>query len=254
VGQIEYKTPPTEDWYDPYTYTPPANHCSSLEAVWGPGLDFVETECNTNFQGYVMESVYSNCLKWLYDRTDYWVSCTDFQGWTTSRDSHGVDYNMGTKEGYNPAGNGADVLWTVDSGPYHRLDYVDEIVVEMFRGTMTEGVIPWMNQAVAHGGVNIGINFDQFCPVEFHNWWATEGVGEPNNRCWWEHLGFMQMWNYFREQLGRPFDAMLFIAVQSIYPQGPLPDLDFYLDFMEKMYIINERQEIDLPVTFDFEI
>lgn len=256
IGRVTYRTP----GYDAEWYTPAdATYCSSYESLLGPGFDFIESECSENFIGYQMESEYTNYLQWLHDRTDYWITVKDWTGWTNTKDNSNVSYMTGTDED----GNDLDPVPTVQD----RFALVDEISIEIFYPSYVPLMLNWQQQAIDYDpNMPIDFNVDMICRSidnnavdvynPYNNWWVTQGVGQPANRCWWERLGAMQLYNYFHERFGA-YDAMTYNLVESAWPYGgqdwETPPA-WHMDLMERMYIISDiKRDQSLTVEWDFE-
>jgi hypothetical protein len=87
-----YMTPPTDDYYEDFVYTPPAVTLpatnpamkdgvgpTSYESFHGPSYKWFEDNCST-FQGYIpWEGTYTNFVNWLVGSTEpSWPAFTDY--------------------------------------------------------------------------------------------------------------------------------------------------------------------------------
>jgi hypothetical protein len=236
---LTYKTP----GYDSPYYKPASGMATSYESSFGPALDFIEHNCSKNFQGYTFEQAYTNGVVWLHNRTDYSVSEKDWSGWNNNKDSRGVNVLMGT----NPDGTDISPMPT----PLQRVGLLDEVVVELFNQQFFADWATFLPQVrAAYPNMPIVLNVDQVCagekwsngvPVESGTdlgWWAPQGAGEPNNRCYTEQLGALQRIYRLYEINGKPFDGMVYNFVHSAYPEGgdSYPDVTWFLQWADTIY------------------
>jgi hypothetical protein len=233
---LTYQTP----GYDSVHYTPTSGMATSYESSFGAALDFIEHNCSTNFQGYSFEQAYTNGVTWLQNRTNYSVSEKDWSGWQNNTDSHGVNVLMGT----NADGTDISPMPT----PLQRVGMLDELVLEIFKQqffTDWSAFLPKVR--AAYPNLPIILNVDQVCANEkwsngapYENgtdlgWWAPQGLGEPNNRCYTEQQGALDRINSLYEINGKPFDGMIYNFLWSAFPEGgsSVPDINWFLQWAD---------------------
>jgi hypothetical protein len=229
---LTYRTP----GYNSVHYTPTSGMVASYESAFGPALDFVEHNCSTNFQGYSFEQAYTNGVTWLHNRTQYLVSEKDWSGWRDDIDSRGVNVLMGT----NPDGTDISPMPT----PLQRVGLLDELIVEIFKQQFFTDWSAFLPQVrAAYPNLPIILNVDQVCANEkwsngapYENgadlgWWAPQGSGEPNNRCYAEQQGALNRINRLYEINGKPFDGIIYNFLWSAFPDGgpSVPDIIWFL-------------------------
>ena len=236
---LTYQTP----GYNSTHYTPASGMATSYESEFGPAFDFIEHNCSTNFQGYMFEQAYTNGVTWLHNRTNYSVSEKDWSGWNNNTDSRGVNVLMGT----NADGTDISPMPT----PLQRVGMLDGLIVEIFNQqffTDWSAFLPQVRAAYPH--LPIILNVDQVCANEkwsngapYENgtdsgWWAPQGFGEPNNRCYAEQQSALDRIISLREINGRPFDGMIYNFVGSAYPEsGPsVPDITWFLQWADATF------------------
>ena len=245
-GVAEYKTPPTTKSF----YTPPdSTYITSWEAQYGAAMDYFEAHASSNFLGYEMEFVWTNCQRWLYNRTNKWVIVKDWTGWT---DATCLQATSDT--------DGSDVTYTVPQ----KFAIVDEIVVETFNNGFIPPMLGWMvaksAYEVATGRkIYVGWNVDHPCRNTTYamtnntnladSWWIWPGVGQPSNRCWWEQAGYMQLANFFKEKFG-VFDSMTFNPTMPTYPWNDAPPNQWFMKLCENsaMHIPTQAKIIEVPL------
>jgi hypothetical protein len=239
-GQATYQTPVTDkSWYTPADET----FISSWDAAYGPALEYFESHVSEEFYGYEMEFVWTNAQRWLYNKTPHWVIVKDWTGWqdpTCLQATSDVD--------------GSDVTYTMAE----KLAIVDECVVETFDYAFVGRMLEWIPQIKA-AGKKVGWNVDQPCrvlsydltnvPDPSNTWWVWQGIGQPNNRCWWERTGYLQTANFFKEQFGA-FDTITFNPVGSLYPWDDHPMPQWYMKLSEDsyMHIPSQQKIIQVPL------
>jgi hypothetical protein len=241
---LTYQTP----GYNSTHYTPASGMATSYESEFGPAFDFIEHNCSANFQGYSFEQAYTNGVVWLHNRTKYSISEKDWSGWHNDTDSRGVNVLMGT----NPNGTDISPMPT----PLQRVGLLNEIVIEIYNQTFFNDWATFLPQVrAAYPNMPIVMNVDQVCaheawengaPVESGNdsgWWAPQGAGEPNNRCYTEELGALQRIYRMEEINGKPFDGMIYNFAGSAYPEDSgVPDITWFLQWADTLYITNPVQ------------
>ena len=250
---LTYHTP----GYNSTHYTPASGMVTSYESEFGPALDFIEHNCSANFQGYSFEQAYTNGVVWLHNRTSYRVSEKDWSGWHNNTDSRGVNVLMGTNA------NGTDI--SPMPTPLQRVGLLDEVDIELFKPEFFTDWATFLPQVrAAYPNMPIVMNVDQVCaheawengaPVESGNdsgWWAPQGVGEPNNRCYTEELSALQRIYRMEEINGKPFDGMIYNFVGSAYPEeGSAPDVTWFLQWADTLYITNPVQTPLIKASID---
>jgi hypothetical protein len=231
---------------------------TSYEAEFGPAFDFIEHNCSANFQGYMFEQAYSNGVIWLHNRTHYSVSEKDWSGWHNDTDSRGVNVLMGT----NPNGTDISPMPT----PLQRVGLLNQVVIEIYNQTFFNDWATFLPQVrAAYPNMPIVLNVDQVsahegwgngAPVESGNdsgWWAPQGLGEPNNRSYTEQLWALQRIYRLEELNGKPFDGMIYNFVDPAYPEsgGGVPDVTWFLQFADTLYVTNPVQTPQVQVSVD---
>jgi hypothetical protein len=251
---LTYQTP----GYNSTHYTPASGMATSYESEFGPAFDFIEHNCSANFQGYMFEQAYSNGVVWLHNRTHYSVSEKDWSGWHNDTDSRGVNFLMGTNH------NGTDI--SPMPTPLQRVGLLNEVVTEIYNQTFFNDWATFLPQVrAAYPNLPIILNVDQVCaneawkngaPVESGNdsgWWAPQGAGEPNDRCYTEELGALQRIYRLEEINGKPFDGIIYNFVDPAYPEGGegVPDITWFLQFADTLYVTNPVQTPQIQVSVD---
>ena len=253
-SMLTYQTP----GYDSVHYTPTSGKATSYESSFGAALDFIEHNCSTNFQGYTFEQSYTNGLMWLHNRTNYSVSEKNWDGWKDNKDYHGVNVLMGTNS------NGTDI--SPMPTPLQRVGLLDELIVEIFNQEMFDNWSTFLPQVrAAYPDLPIVLNVDQVCagekwssgaPVESGTdlgWWAPQGAGEPNNRCYTEQLGALQRIHRLYEINGEPFDGMIYNFMWSAFPEGgsSVPDVTWFLQWADTLHVSSPVQTPQVKVSVD---
>jgi len=253
-SKLTYQTP----GYNSSYYKPPSGMATSYESEFGPALDFIEHNCSANFQGYSFEQAYTNGVVWLHNRTKYSVSEKDWSGWNNNKDSRGVNVLMGTNA------NGTDI--SPMPTPLQRVGLLDEVVIELFTQQFFNNWATFLPQVrAAYPNMPIVMNVDQVCAHEAwengasvgggndSGWWAPQGVGEPNNRCYVEELGALQRIYRMEEINRKPFDGMIYNFVYAAYPEGGsgVPDITWFLRWADTLYITNPVQTPQIWVSVD---
>jgi hypothetical protein len=253
-SMLTYRTPGQDSAY----YTATGGMATSYEALCGPAFDFIEHQCGTNFQGYMFEQAYSNGVQWLHDRTPYCVSEKNWDGWRyTNDDNRGVNTLLGTKP------DGTDILYT----PLQRIGMLDELVIEIYYGNGVQfdnwaQALPQVRAAFPN--LPIVLNVDQVCASEGWNngapvetgadagWWAPQGLGEPN-RCYTEQLWALQKIYRMEEINGKPFDGIVYNFWHGAFPEsgGSAPDVTWFLQFADTLYVTNPVQTPQIQVSVD---
>jgi hypothetical protein len=233
---LTYQTP----GYDSVHFKPASGMVRSYESSLGAAFDFIEHNCSANFQGYSFEQAYTNGVTWLHNRTKYSVSEKDWSGWHDNLDSRGVNVLMGT----NADGTDISPMPT----PLQRVGMLNELVVEIFKQQFFADWSAFLPQVrAAYPNLPIVLNVDQVCANEkwsngapYENgtdlgWWAPQGLGEPNNRCYTEQQGALGRINSLYETNGKPFDGMIYNFLWSAFPEGGsnVPDITWYLQWAD---------------------
>jgi hypothetical protein len=233
---LTYQTP----GYSSVHYKPASGMATSYESAFGAALDFIEQNCSANFQGYSFEQAYTNGVIWLHNRTYYTVSEKDWSGWHNETDSRGVNVLMGT----NPDGTDISPMPT----PLQRVGMLNELVVEIFKEQFFADWSSFLPQVrAAYPNLPIILNVDQVCANEKWSngapyesgtdlgWWAPQGAGEPNNRCYTEQQGALDRINSLYEINGKPFDGLIYNFASSAFPEGGsgVPDITWFLQWAD---------------------
>ena len=236
---LTYQTP----GYDSSFYKPASGMATSYESSFGAALDFIEHYCNKNFQGYSFEQAYTNGVIWLHNRTHYSVSEKDWNGWQNNLDSRGVNVLMGTNA------NGTDI--NPMPTPLQRVGLLNELVIEIFNQQFFTDWSAFLPQVrAAYPNLPIVLNVDQVCanekwkdgtPYESGTdlgWWAPQGLGEPNNRCYTEQQGALYRINSLREINGKPFDGIIYNFMLSAFPESgsSAPDINWFLQWADTSF------------------
>ena len=246
-----YQTPGTDNVH----YTPGSGMISSYETAYGAAIDFLESNCGTNFQGYSFESGWTNAVKWLSQRTRYCVSEKDWS-FFTGNTLNGVNELMGT----NTDGTDISPMPT----PLQRIGLLDELIVEIFSPMMfTTWNVELPTVKSAYPNLPIVFNVDEVCrgmqwndttdqendsPEWADNWWAQWGVGQPGHRCFAERRHALQQINWLSEQYG-PFDGMIYNMVSPCAPINVgLPDLTWHLQWCDTLFPHIKAQTAHLQV------
>jgi hypothetical protein len=251
---LTYQTPGN----DSLSYKPASGMATSYESSFGAALDYIEHNCSTNFQGYTFEQAYTNGVMWLHNRTNYSVSEKNWNAWINNTDGRGVNTLMGT----NP--NGTDI--TPMPTPLQRIGLLDELVVEIFDQRFYDTWSAYLPVVgAAYPNLPIVLNVDQVCAQERWSngapigsgsdagWWAPQGLGEPNNRCYYEQLGALQRIHRLYEINGKPFDGIIYNFYGPAFPEGgsSIPDITWFLQWADTLHVTNPVQTPQVKVSVD---
>jgi len=256
---LTYRTPGYNSTY----YNPASGMAKSYEAEFGPAFDFIEHNCSANFQGYTFEQAYTNGVVWLHNRTQYAVAEKDWSGWYNNRDHSGVNVLMGT----NPDGTDITPMPT----PLQRIGLLDALIIEVYDQSFFDnwaGLLPQVK--AAYPNLPIILNVDQVCegegwqngtppsgnPYETGSdigWWAPQGLGEPNNRCYTEELWALQRIHYLEELNGKPFDGLIYNFYTTVFPADGLhdPDITWFLQWVDALSLTMNVQRPTITAFVD---
>lgn len=241
---IDWNMPPTyKTWY-----APGAGYPTSYEDMLGPAIDRIEQE--SGLQGYTFESAFQNGVQWLRDKTDHCISQKDWCAYTN--ETGGIS-NVNVLQGTDANGN------PVVATQAERIALLDEIVFEYFENAYQTSMIEFIQLAQGAGkkvmmnidvvGDNINAALEDIGDWNDH-FWGDPGVGQPNNRAWYEHVYFLQRSGQLCQQLG-PFDGIIWNGYDSIWPLDDAPDLGYHLKFCDTMRPWLAMQAATLKVPID---
>jgi hypothetical protein len=246
-------TPVSSD-YDNFTYQTTA---STYESAAGPFLTNIENNHSTNFQGYMFELAYEAFVEWLGARTSFTVSNKDFTGFadTTMMDTAATNCLK------LPNGSLASIQ--------RRCSYLDEVMVEMLWGGMTEDWITGLPVVLGYyPNMNITLNVDEVCRTNTWNdaplqgfqvegttdtdWWYDSAVADS---CWAERQCALQRCHQIYEVLvgltGAPFKGMCYDFGAPVWPDMGMgsPDISYFLEFVDNFGFTQLAQTVNTSVT-----
>ena len=241
---IDWNMPPTDkSWYRPGTGYP-----TSYENMLGPAIDRIEHE--SGLQGYTFEMAFQNGVQWLHDKTNRCISQKD---WSCYVNETGGISNSNALQGTDADGN------AVVATPAERVALLDEIVFEYFKNVYQTSMIEFI-QLAQGAGKKVMMNIDvvgndvNAALEDYGNWagdhfWGDPGVGQPNNRAWYERVYFLQRSDQLYQQLG-PFDGIIWNAYDSLWPLADAPDIAYHLKFCDTMrpWLAMQAATLKVPV------
>jgi hypothetical protein len=160
--------------------------------------------------------------------------------------------------GTNPDGTDIKPMPT----PLQRIGLLDALIVEVYDQYFFDNWAGLMPQVkAAYPNLPIILNVDHVCSEEGwqngippsgnpyetgsdYGWWAPQGLGEPNNRCYTEWLWALQRIHYLAELNGKPFDGMIYNTYHPVFPVNGYgnPDITWFLQAADQLFVTNPIQ------------
>jgi len=261
-GLVQWNTPATDaeadlrGWSEDLTNRPlnPAGNpiCRSFESLFGNLVDYIETNCSKNFIEFGDEFQYTNQARFVAGATSIWYQDsvggypmsgefgyrTQYPTWPGAMGGTTVDCEV-----YNPAYTGNPVTDSANGVHFQtdleRLQMIDSIQFECYTIGAFQGTLRLQAEVAGYvvGGqlpANFPMcqNYDTLQNINSDGtehsyagevWWVPAGVGEPNNRHWWETMASVQDMNLLREKriswgLPGAYDAVSWMQTGSMWP------------------------------------